>query len=378
MAKLANTHFIGVLRENSGWGQASRDYLTSLDTISQHWLSARPILLGSPNYKLDDKLKELCIRKTGECDFLIQHCHPFLMSPSGLVKKNIGLFVTECSHFRNSNWTKHLNLMDEVWVPCKHNQKACIDSGVKVPVKIVHHACDIERYSRSVPQNDVVKELKDEGNFVFYTIGDFNPRKNIETLIRAFHIEFNCNEPVALVIKTSHESCHNGHLKILVSDMINRIINESGLRKRGRPISIIVDRLSDAALLGLHASADAFVQTSFAESWSIPAFDAMAMGKTPIVPNYSGYLEYIDEGVGYPIPTHIEYGHSLGHSEWNPMGADVEVGRVDLQSLRDIMREVYESGDKREEKAKKGIDKALNFSFKNIGHQMFSHILEGL
>ena len=124
----------------------------------------------------------------------------------------------------------------------------------------------------------------------------------------------------------------------------------------------------------LHNSCDVFVQPSYGEAWSIPAFDAMAFGKTPIVTNCTGYREYIDDSVGWLVDC----------KEEPIFGSDSEIKdlycgsenwfAVDINDLRKKMREAYSSKELRNLKAKKALDRAYEFSYEKVG-SIFTEVL---
>jgi glycosyltransferase involved in cell wall biosynthesis len=365
--------FVGPILEQSGWGEASRNWLLALDSTGVD-VAARPVLFGSPDHKPSERLTDLCHRPMAGADTVIQHLPPHLMTACDLVK-SVGLFVTEGTHFRNSNWANHLNLQHLVLVSSGHNERACQESGVKTPVRRIAHATNTERYCRSVPPLELLAPLKEEGLFLFYTVGEWVSRKNYGAMLTAFHMEFDPGEPVGLVVKTSRPGTSPEELKNEVGQFWERIRAGCGVPKPSRPLLVVTERLTEVGVLSLHHGCDVFVQTSYGEAWSYPCFDAMALGKTPIYPEWGGYLEYLDESTGYPVGCRPAYGHGLDDAGWGTMGADVGVGSIDLAGLRRAMRRAYERKDEREEKARNGVVRGLvDFSHERVGEQIVAQI----
>jgi hypothetical protein len=364
----------GPTREQSGWGEASRAYCTALHAAGAD-VACRPFLFNSPVPELNPLLAGLEQKDPSGAEVVVQHLPPHLMEPSS--KRTYGAFAYESSHFRNSDWRRKLNLLDGVIVFCEANRQACLESGVRVPVHVVPHAVNVERYCRSVPVLERVKPLKDEGLFLFYTLGEMVARKNLSSLILAFFLEFEASEPVGLVVKTSRGGAPADRLGAEVGEYCDQVRAQSGIKKRFRRELILTERLTDVGVLALHQSCDCFVQTSFSEAWSYPAFDAMGMGKTPIVPDWGGYREYVTQDTGWPVPCRPGRAYGLDDNGWGTMTADEEVGVVDIPALRRAMRQCYESKDEREEKSANGIVRAMDFAHERVGAQLIAALGAG-
>ena len=59
---------------------------------------------------------------------------------------------------------------------------------------------------------------------------------------------------------------------------------------------IIPTYLSNDQMAQLHKTCDCYINLSHGEAWSIPAFDAMAFGNTPICGKEGGPRQFINEG----------------------------------------------------------------------------------
>jgi glycosyltransferase involved in cell wall biosynthesis len=364
-------HALCVARESSGWGQASRDWLTALHAAGAD-LSFRCVLMGEPVTELPPLLAELEAKSPRGADVVWQHLPPHLMEPTDRVR-TAGMFVYESSHFRQTGWARTLNRMDAVIVPCQWNRQACEASGVKSPLHVVPHAVNTERYCRSAPPLKALQPLKDEGLFLFYSLSEWHVRKNLSSLALAFYLEFDTSEPVGLVLKVGKRGVPPEHLRAEVADSLDQVRAGSGLRKRFRRETILTERLTDAGVLALHQGCDVFVQTSYGESFSYPAFDAMAMGKCPIVPDWGGYREYVTAETGYPVPCRPAQAYGMA-TPWGTMTADEEVGSVSIPALRKAMRASYENKDEREGKAANGVVRAFDFGHDRVGEQLLAAV----
>lgn len=363
--------YVGVFRDGTGYSQAAINYLLALDAVNVP-VVPRTIKLNNVNGEVPARFLELENQSVFNSKYVIQHILPHLTDYNGKYKKNITAFCSETSDFNASTWTNRLNLMDEVWVPNSQQKDACKNSNVNKPTYIIQYPCDINKYQKQYQKFDKILG-QTNGTFMFYTIGEFNRRKNFVSLLKAFHSEFHPNEPVSLVIKTGipglnpiqsyqkiRETCQE------VKRGLKIFTNENCYKEE----IVITEFVSNEEIMRLHATCDCFVQTSYGESWSIPAFDAMCMGKTPIVTDCTGYKEYIDNEVGWLVKA-SEVGVFGAHGTF----ADLYTGKetwwlADHKHLCKCMRDAYENRSILKEKGMAGFDKSFNFSYHKIGTLM--------
>jgi glycosyltransferase involved in cell wall biosynthesis len=197
------------------------------------------------------------------------------------------------------------------------------------------------------------------GDFLFYTISSsFSRRKNFAAFIKAFHLEFDKSEPVNIVIKIHKDNNSDGGK---LRDFVNQI--KAGLRlgETKEEILLPIDYLEDKDVFSIHNSCDVFVSTSYGEGWCIPAFDAMAFGKTPIVNNWSG-CDYIDESTGWRVEYNME--PVFGMDGANFSGRE-NWAAISINHLRKSMREAYSQN--RDSKIENGIAKMFGYTHKEIG-----------
>ena len=371
--------FVGNYRENSGWAQAGRDWILALDAAGVE-VTPRPLFLNSQREKtfLPERILELEKNSSQNCDAVILHTLPHHYEYNGNFKKNIGLFVSETDSFRYTRWPERLRLMDEIWVTNQAQRQATVNSVGVSHLNVVPHACDVTRFQRS---HNPLATLKDQldGNFTFYTVGELTRRKNLPALIKAFHLEFHPSEPVSLIIKTSKAGMQPDEVAKHLGAMCDEIKASLKLYRDIHSYhreTVITQRFTDEEILSLHATCDCFVSTSFGESWCIPAFDSMAMGKTPIVTACGGFLDYVNGDCGWLVPGRREpvFGEKdtfqdlfTGYEHWTA---------IDVDKLRFAMREAYEDDVLRRHKAEGGIDRAFDFSYERVGELMKRFLLQ--
>ncbi len=358
------TLFIGMFREGSGYSRAAIEYVLALDAAGVD-VVARQAAFYPKKLSLPHRLEELLAKPGGgKFDVLFQHCPPYQYDYCGEAGLNVGAFYAE-THPLPYSWTSRANQMDLLLASDRHMNASLIAGGITRPVETVPVPADLSRYLRSYTAPKGC-DFFHEGLFLFYTVGELVKRKNLSGLLRAYFAEFRPDEPVGLVVKTGMAGQDASEvLKHVV--VIHDEVKKGSRFARVPQVFIVPDRMTDDEVFGLHQHCDCFVQPSFAESWSLPAFDAMAMGKTPIVTDAGGYCEYIDNSIGWAVPTRVEPVFAEGDTH-----GDLFTGRhtwhvPDLLALRSAMRSAYEDADLRVAKSERGLERASQFSHDAVG-----------
>lgn len=274
--------YIAPIAENSGYSKAAIGYIRSLLSVGVD-VTYRDLPMTPKKGELPEDILE-CSKGTLEnVDCIVQHNLPSEFLPKAKVQ-NIGLFAYETNHFKNTNWKFHLKLMDKIVVPCHTNMNCVIntDKALQDKTYILPHALDSEKFTKEYKKLDLPFT---DNTYKFYTIGEFNRRKNYPALITAYLCAFDSYDDVALIIKT------NNNLKSMIEDI------RSGLRRFSTPdryakILVISDYLSDLDIDRIHYTCDCFVSSSFAESFCIPAAEALCFGKRSILPLSSSFRDF--------------------------------------------------------------------------------------
>lgn len=334
--------YVANYRNLSGYSQAAIGYILACDTVGIDIVPRHINLLPNKNHDLPSRVSELEKKSPIGCNVCIQHTIPDFMEYDGRFDKNIGIFAWEASLLPRK-WVNKLNLMDEVWVINKQMEKCCLDSGIIKKIRVVNHTFDIDKYNRNYNIYEPLQHLIEEGKFLFYTIGEFSRRKNFAALLKAFHSEFKRNENVELIIKTNRAGMPYMQLFNTVSDYCSHI--KTALRiypeaKNYKKEYIIPDYMTEEQICELHNTCHCFVQPSYGEAWSCPAFDALGFKKTPIVTDCSGYKEYIPDELRIKCNQEICFANMdcpkdlyTGDQEW---------WHIDTSLLKKKMRSIYE------------------------------------
>lgn len=351
--------YVAHYRENSGWGDAARNYILAMDKVGID-VACRPIIYQN-NAKLPDRILELERKSYSKYDFCIQNVLPHHFEWSSSFKACIGQFVVESYGLKHTSWYQRINMMDAIFHPCPLFKD---DKEHYPETFVVPHTFDTEELLRNRDPLDI-PELKNK--FVFYFIGEFNRRKNVGALLRAFHTTFSNNEDVALVLKVNKPGVSPNELGSTVNKFCNEIKSSLGLYNNLNDYNnevIIPMHVPREDLLRLHKTGDCFVTTSFGEACCIPAHEALIMGNKLVVPDYGPFW------VGGLFETIYNFSTTLqpmvaAERTFPGFGTAREKWWVpDVDNIGKCMRRAYN------EKIEKSSIAKYMFSYEKIGQQI--------
>lgn len=136
-------------------------------------------------------------------------------------------------------------------------------------------------------------------------VSDFNDRKNLGGLLRVWVRTTRPEDPAALLLKAGKGGGVAGRIGGLlkqVSEQVGRSLTQVA------PIFLVEGKLSDAAMMSLHAASTHYWSMSHGEGWDLPMAQAGAMGLTLLAPDHSAYRAYLDERVAHMIPATVTPG----------------------------------------------------------------------
>lgn len=283
--------YVGHYKEFGGWAQAATDYILALDSVGVD-VVCRNVTL-TQDKPISGRLKELEQKDTQDCDYCVQHLLPHHLVGTGKFKKNIAILDSESTSIKHLPWFNHLQQMDSLWVPNTQAKQFLGQDGLDIPIAVVPHACDITKYTKKYDMPDIPHTQQ---KFIFYYIGDLNDRKNLESIVTCFHSEFEPSEDAILLLKVNKF----GHSPEQLEDVVEeKLINIKASLRMYRDLTkykkdiIISHQTSEQQISALHQYCHCFLCPSHGEAWSIPSFDAMAFGSTPICSNFGGPREFI-------------------------------------------------------------------------------------
>ena len=361
--------YIAHYREFGGWSQAAIDQMLALD-IAGVDVVCRNITLTSDRDDLPQKILEFEKKDSSGCDICIQHVLPHHLVGSQAFKKNIAFLEAESLSIKGLTWFPQLEMMDEVWVANKTLQKSLQSDGIKSEVKLVHHATDVDKYKRKYKKFQLTDQ---EDTFKFYYAGDLNDRKNIGCISSCFHSEFDKSENVSLIYKINRFGLTPDALHQEFDRTLSEVKRDLRIYKNihdYKKESVITVKIPDEDMCSIHQHCDCFILPSRGEAWSIPAFDAMGFGNTPICSNTGGMADYI-QNAGILVEGRWEPVYGMTNTFEDLFTSDEDWYSIDVNQLRKAMRkvfEMYKAGDKEYVSMKsEGIKRAKEYSHENIG-----------
>lgn len=359
----------------NGWAMQLCNHILSLDKAGVTVVPRRLNITGIVNKDISPRILELEQNDSSGIDLIILNTLPSLYERN-YKKKTVGYYVCETSHFRQTDWAKKINLMDAALVPCFFNKESSLTSGVKVPIHIVPQAIDLEKTTKNYSTTQVRQQNPDK--FIFYTISEWTTRKNVDAIVKAFHLAFSPREPVELLIKTTPVGLGDNPQQTL-SDKIDSI--KRGLKlyenlNQYKRENVICGFSSDEEICSIHQSGDCFVTASRAEAFNIPLAEALAFGKIIIAPFHGG-MDYITEKNSYMVDTFPQNCFGAGDSI-----PDIYVGselwnEVNIPHLVQRMREAFTKKDLNRRKVEQCRKDSQQFSYENVGN-IYKKTLEKL
>ena len=217
-----------------------------------------------------------------------------------------------------------INEMDRLWVPCEHNKKLFLESGIKIPIDIVHLGVNDEIYSYI--------ERPKRKKFTFLVLGTLTLRKNPGVVLCAFLNLFKNNPDVQLVFKTTSGS-----------------LIHAGIETLSKNIKVI-DRMStQEEMIGYYRDADCFIFPSRGEGYGLPPMEAMATGLPTIVSDNTGMSEFCNKKYNYPLMMKGKSRAIRFPKDWGDVGNWYE---ADQSHLEFLMKYIYEHQDEAREKGR--------------------------
>ncbi len=317
--------FTGPLLDFSGFAAASRSMLQALvsaatDPSLDLHITARSLRYDmadpgaefKPEPWLNDALKE----SLQDVDFLIQAttCNIEAVPKPGILNALYTFFELDRIP---PQWAEKANEFDFIIVPCKYNAEMLVRCGVRKPIFIVQPPTNPVRYDTFL--NPVADPgLPDlSGKTVFYNICQLSGKKGVDALLRAYYAAFaDMPDEVVLVLKTYINMGNRGNDSAMVKEFIQRV--KAGCRipvEKMPPVLPVVSVLSDDQIRGLHTKCDVYVNSSRAEGFCLPAFDALGFGKTLITNNFGGMAEYASDATALLYGGCISNVYDMPHSD---------------------------------------------------------------
>jgi len=366
--------FTAALYDSSGYSEASRNYLCSLDTLVRAGLIE--LCASSPKFELwhtsiggYKPLVDHYCAKEFKPDVHIVHLTPDCYDR--YIDKGV---YTICyaaweTTILPEKWVAKINQMNECWVPSQFNVEVFKNSGVKIPVYAIPHAMNVDDFITRADAGEQMDFNIPKDRYAFYSIFQWTERKNPIGLLRAYFAEFKATDPVVLVIK-SYMKSHGASERDFIRAEIQRV-RESMFIKDGAPVVYIGGDLSSAQIAQLHKRGDCLVFPTRAEGWGLPLSEAMCFGKPTITPNFGGHLDFANEQNSYLT----KYGMTnCCFMPWGLYHGRMWWAEPDIQDTARMMRHVFNNQEEAKQKGLRAAADMRQFSWEKVGQMMWGRI----
>jgi glycosyltransferase involved in cell wall biosynthesis len=206
------------------------------------------------------------------------------------------------------SWLPHVEEIDEVWAATEFVARG-LRAKISKPVHVLFPGVKLGPFERRPRAHFGLEAAPYTFLFTFHMMSVME-RKNPLGLIRAFASAFRPEEPVQLVLKTSFADRHPEHFQAL-KDAAAKVGN----------VKIINEVYSPGDVLALMDACDAYVSLHRSEGLGLTMAEAMLMGKPVIATDFSGNVDFMDEGNSLPVRYEIvKLGKAIppydAHFEW--------------------------------------------------------------
>ena len=216
---------------------------------------------------------------------------------------------------------------DDFWVHSDFNRNVLIDDGFPSDrLAVIPHGVDTRVFNPNGPK------IRTSGPaFRFLFVGGTIERKGIDVLINAYHRAFRPNDNVILMIKDVNTTTfYRGHTR---GAEIQALTQRTDVPR----IEYVDGIFPDEAMAQLYRAADCLVLPYRGEGFGLPVLEAMACGKPVIVTDGGATDDFVDESVGWRIPS--RRGRLL--SDNIPTMREASQLEPQLDALIEILRAVY-------------------------------------
>lgn len=309
--------FTGEVDRISGWGNVSYNLL-------KNSLNYKISLAGKIFDISDRDILRMMHGSFPERGAMIWHEQPKKNWDSSPFPKNIAIVPFETTVIPAS-WIGKINKFDALLVPCKQNADAFKNSGVTVPIDIIHWGIDAEKFYEIERQKRPI--------FTFGHMGALSIRKGTDVLIDAFREAFppHLYPNVRLICKTS-----NQHYPFMVKD--DRIIVQM------LPVE------HEELMHEFFAQIDCFVYPTRGEGFGLTPLEAMSTGVPAIVTGWSGPEEYMTDEVGWKIKYSMAPAKNFTEQVYKEECGDW--AEPDKEHLKELLLYAYNNQDEVKQKGK--------------------------
>lgn len=246
----------------------------------------------------------------------------------------IGYTYYECQPLPD-RFASHLKSVDEIWAPSRFSEQLYREAGV-VNVHYIPQGVNTDLYHPNVKP---LKILNAEG-FKFLYVSEFNYRKGVDLLLRAYIEEFTSKDKATLI------------LRIFPVPRLLSLIKKLSKGRSGLPKIVYVEEHVPAEKMpNLYKTCNCYVMPGRGGEVNNTVSEAAAVGTGIIASRCGGYLEFLNPSNSLQLRIlGLEPVRELSPN-WYPKG--VKWFKPDLEHLKALMRYAYEHQEEVKEMGKR-------------------------
>ena len=364
--------FQGPVRSRSGYGDHTRDLISSLIDMDKYDIKIAPTRWGDcPETGLEgsnkDKLEHLIMLNNNlpkQPDVYINCSVPNEFQPLG--KYNIGITAGIETTICDASWIEGCNRMDLIIVPSQHSKNILVSTQfdkmdnqtnqkiatlkLSKPIEVLFEGLDREIYKQvTVKQSELNTEFKSiKEDFCFLYVGHWlngklgHDRKDTGMLIKSFCNAFiDKRKQPALILKTS-SATFSVLDRTAILDKIKNITSSFGHKCPN--VYLLHGDLTPQEMNELynHSKVKAHVSFTKGEGFGRPLLEASVSGKPVIASGWSGQLDFLHPDHSTLLPGELKEVHKS--ARWKGViNEGSQWFYVNYAIAEKIMRDVYKS-----------------------------------
>lgn len=331
-------NYYGYVFDATGYGQAARAYIHALHAAR---VKVSVVNIGAQPQQVQDELVASLLGKNPDADFHLFHGIPVQWAHLAYPLRNvIAMTVWETSTMPQ-RWRNPLTHSLDVWLPCNFNMGVFSRDLGRPTFRLPHptppswingaHYAPLELERLGLRGDD----------FVFYSIFEWQDRKNPRGMIKGFFQAFPEDGPPVLLLKT------NPGALTAARHTLDAVRTETSSRSR---VVLCCKAWTDAQLQMLHNRGDCYVSLHKGEGWGYPLFEAACRGKPVVATAFSGPLDYLDDE-HHTLVRYREASVQQSYAYYHP---SMRWSEPDLAHASEAMKRVYEQREQARARAQEG------------------------
>jgi ADP-heptose:LPS heptosyltransferase len=308
-SRVVRLNYYGYVFDASGYGQAARAYIHAMHRAG---IKISVVDIGGQPSQVKDDLVASLLGVDHGADFNLFHGIPPQWARLAYPLRNVIAMTVWETDTMPQQWRNPLTHALDVWLPCAFNVEV-FSHALGRPVFRLPHVFEPALDSERGPAPPELERLGlHEGDFVFYSILEWQERKNPRGMMEAFLRAFPDECDAVMVLKT------NPGAAAVAAHTMNEVRRLCNSRAR---IVMCCEGWDNKVIRALHQRGDCYVSLHKGEGWGYPLFEAACLGIPVVATDYSGPKDYLSAEFHWlvrhrPIPVQQPYAYYHPSMRW--------------------------------------------------------------